>query len=204
VRARGWSYTLLERAQARLRRAQEILADLDLLERWRAFGHPVVVGAVAYGLVVAPDIDVEVYCRSLRIEDGFEVLKACAGRPHVTEVRFANHLAGPDQGYYWRVGYRHPDGQDWKIDTWSVAHDHPGPRGANLVEPMRRALTTETRRRILAIKEEALGVPSFQCPSIHVYRAVLEDGVRTFAELQTWLERTCPMGLTAWRPGKRQ
>ncbi len=64
--------TVLTRAAQRLETAHEILSELQLLDRWREFGEPVLVGAVAYNLVVALDIDMEIYCDNLRIEDGFE------------------------------------------------------------------------------------------------------------------------------------
>ncbi|MHB0956880.1 MAG: hypothetical protein ACYC0X_13160 [Pirellulaceae bacterium] len=48
---------LLERAARTRRQAQAILDDLGLLEKWRRFGRPVLVGAVSFDLAVAPDID---------------------------------------------------------------------------------------------------------------------------------------------------
>jgi len=74
---------LLERAARTRQQAQAILDDLDLLEKWRRFGRPVLVGAVSFDLAVAPDIDMEVYCPELRIEHGFQVLTECALNPRV-------------------------------------------------------------------------------------------------------------------------
>ena len=68
---------VLARADARQKIAEHILQELDLIDRWGRFGTCNVVGAVAYGLVVAPDIDIEIFCPQPRIEDGFDVLKAC-------------------------------------------------------------------------------------------------------------------------------
>lgn len=192
--------TLLMRAARRLQTAEHILAELQLLEKWRPFGTPLLVGAVAYGLVVAPDIDLEIFCDTPRIEDGFEVLRACALHPRVCKARFSNDLAGPNLGLYWQLRYRHEDGQEWKIDMWSMRGEHPGPLSSDLVEPMKRALNDETRAAILEIKEELLREPEAGCGSIHIYRAVLAGGVRTPAEFRKWLERNPPSGLLAWRP----
>lgn len=171
------------------------------MERWRPFGRPVLVGAAAYGLLAAPDIDLEVYCAEPRIEDGFAVLRACSLDPRVREARFANELNGPDQGLYWQIRYRHESGQVWKIDMWAVRHDHPGPTSLALVEPMKRVLTAETRQAILEIKEAILLDPGWKCPSIHVYRAVLDDGIRSLEGFRVWLDRHETDGLANWKPG---
>jgi hypothetical protein len=194
----------LTRADNRLHIAQHILAQLHLVERWRAFGDPVLVGAVAYGLVVAPDIDMEIYCDEPKIEDGFAVLEACALHPRVRKARFANKLEGPDMGLYWQLRYLHEDGQEWKVDMWSVRRDHPGPLSVDLIAPMKQALTAETRRTILELKEQLLLDPTLQCGSIHLYRAVLDDGIRSIDQLKNWLEHNEVDRLTAWQPGTKQ
>ena len=195
---------LTERAAGRLRTAMKILADLKLLERWQAYGDPILVGALAYGLLVRPDIDMEIYCQQPSIADGFAVLQACAQNPHVKRVRFANELEGPDQGLYFQLRYLHECGELWKIDMWFVGHDHPGPRAADLVEPMKRALSNETRRAILEIKGGLLlQEPELDCPSLHVYRAVLDDGVRDLPAFLEWRRKNATTGLLDWRPGVR-
>lgn len=170
---------VLNQTEQRLRQAQEILAQLRLFERWQVFGTPVLVGAVAYGLAMAPDIDMEIYCDVPRIEDGFAVLRGCALHPNVRKARFGNYLDEADEGLYWRLIYRTDEGADWKIDMWSLRRDHPGPCAAHLVEPLREALTPETRRAILELKAlmQTGAIP--RRPSIDIYRAVIDGGVRT-------------------------
>ncbi len=87
---------VLERAEQRSQCAHHILSQLQLFERWRAFGTPTLVGAVAYGLAIAPDIDLEIDCDEPRIEDGFVVLRDCALHPNVRNARFGNDLKDPD------------------------------------------------------------------------------------------------------------
>lgn len=195
--------TRITRAQNRLKVAQSILAQLQLVERWSAFGSPIIVGAAAYGLVVAPDIDIEIFCNRPKIEDGFEVLRACALHPRVLKARFANKLNEPDMGLYWQLRYQHEDGEEWKIDMWSMAYDHPGPTSTSLVEPMKQTLTDETRRTILELKEQALLDPLLQCGSIYIYRAVLDDGIRSLEQLKTWLEHNQTDELITWKPRAR-
>jgi hypothetical protein len=130
----------------------------------------------------------EIYCAHPRIEDGFAVVSRLALEPGVWKVRFSNELEGPDCGLYWQLRYRHSASElrdVWKIAMWLLAEDHPGPRSADLVEPMRKVLTPETRMAILQLKEATLGHEHIH--SIDIYRAVLEAGVRTVSEFEEWL-----------------
>jgi hypothetical protein len=191
---------LLARAAERRATATQILTELRLLDQWACFGTPIVVGAVAYDLVVAPDIDIEIFCAAPAIPDGFVVLQTCAQHPRVRKARFANKLTGPDYGLYWQLRYQSDDGQIWKCDMWSLPHDHPGPVAAALVEPMKHALSEEIRLAILAIKEQALSDVSLQCGSINIYRAVIDDGIRTSDQFRTWIAHHQTSELLPWKP----
>jgi hypothetical protein len=201
-------HDLILRAAQRQELARHILFELDLIGRWKEFGAPVVVGAVAYDLVVSPDIDMEIYCPDLRIEHGFSVLSRCALHPSVTKARFANELAGRDRALYWQLRYR-PErpkewsqswDKEWKVDMWSAPADYDLPMGRNLVEPLRLVLTPQTRAVILELKEQRRDDLTLACPSIDLYRAVLDDGVRTAEDLRQWLSQHETGALTGWLP----
>ncbi len=81
---------------------------------------------------------------------------------------------------------------------WLLGHDHPGPRSVDLVEPMKRPPTDETRAAILEIKETLLDEPDVH--SIEIYEAVLDDGVRSATDFRAWQSQRKPGGLTFWRP----
>jgi len=189
------------RADARQQIAEHILRELDLVNRWNRFGTCHLVGAVAYRLVVARDIDLEIFCPEPKIEDGFEILRACALHPKVTRTRFWNALGPPHHGLYWQVRYDH-QGEEWKIDMWSMADSYSEPCGTRLTEAMNRALTPASRETILRLKEAVFANQTPDCPSIQVYRAVLEFGVQTPDELKEWLARNPLTGVvTDWKPG---
>lgn len=191
---------VIERAADRTRIAEGIIADLDLVRKWERFGRPVLVGAFAYDLLVDPDIDMEIYCPDLRIEHGFQVLSECSVNPKVMKARFSNELTGRDKALYWQLRYKHDDGTEWKIDMWSASEDYDLPRSEHFVEPMRASLTPETRKAILELKELRARDSSLRCPSIDLYRAVLDDGVRTADDLHTWLKSHETGALTGWKP----
>ena len=192
---------LFQRESARRQTALRILSDLSLLELWRAYGEPYLVGAVSYNLTVAPDIDLEVFCPDTpRVEDGFAVLAACARHPAVRKARFTNRLNETDQGYYWQLRWLNADGVEWKIDMWSMRADHPGPLSRDLVKPMRRRLTDPTRAAILEIKEALQTQPEPRPSSIQVYRAVMEGGIRSPEDFTHWQALNPEHGLSAWKP----
>lgn len=193
--------TLFTRQESLNHSAHKILKELRLLERWQMVGNPYLVGSVAYGLMAAPDIDIEVFCpEEPAIKDGMEILQACAMHPGVYRVSFSNCMNTPDEGYYWQVRYRDAEQTEWKIDMWSVRKDYPWPTSRDMVDSMQKALTEESRTAILAIKEEMLTGKIARCISIYIYRAVLEGGVRSAAEFAAWRTQHPDEGLVSWRP----
>jgi hypothetical protein len=193
---------VIERAAKKRQVAQAILEDLGLLEKWRRFGRPVLVGALSFDLVVASDIDMEVYCPDLRIEHGFQVLTECALHPRVTAAQFLNCLSTPDQALYWQLRYRADDGEEWKVDMWSAPEDYALPRGEHFVQPMRDALDPTTRKAILTLKEARAEGKLPAIISIDFYRAVLDGGVRDVEQFRQWLQSNETGVLTDWKPKK--
>lgn len=196
----GTDEDFLRRAARQRHLAQQVAGDLDLVARWSAVGRVVLVGAVAYDLVVSPDLDYEVFTADTpTVAAGFRVLAALAELPSVTAARFSNALDTSDRGLYWQARCRHSD-QEWKIDVWTLARDHPGPCAAWIVGPIRRALTDELRVTILRLKEACAAGQIRHVASIDIYRAVIDDGVRTIDDLRRWIGPNYESGLTNWRP----
>lgn len=191
---------IIERADLRLKVARSIIEDLGLIEKWKRYGRPIIVGSCAYQLVVSPDIDMEIYCPDLKIEHGFQVLSECALNPRVKKARFVNALFDQDKALYWQLQYQYKDGTMWKVDMWSADEDYDLPRSEDLVEPMKKALTLETKKAILFLKESRLKDSSIQCLSIDLYRAVLDAGIRNVDDFRDWLKDNKIGKLTNWKP----
>ena len=192
--------SLIDHIHTLQNQASDILTRLRLFPLWQAQGgQPVLVGAVACGLALAPDIDMDIFFDAPTLTQGFAVLQACAEIPGVRACRFHNKINDPDQGYYWRVDYLAEDGTLWKVDMWSVAHDHPEPTCRDMIEPMRRALNDEKRETILHLKAALRNDPELSCPSIYVYQAVLAGGVRDLSGLKKWLAGRDTNAINDWR-----
>jgi hypothetical protein len=192
---------ILERAARRQARAEQIIADLDLVNRWAPYGRPIVVGSVSHRLVVEPDIDMEVYTEDPQVADGFRVAAALAENNHVIGVIFRNELLKPGGAWiYWEIHYRDDDGVVWTIELY---HSRlTGPYAGwmeQFAHAMQKVLTDEHRVAILTIKEALCANGTMRdTKSFYIYRAVIADGVRTFDEYTAWMEANKPDGMMEW------
>ncbi|NUR98180.1 MAG: hypothetical protein HOV67_23360 [Kribbellaceae bacterium] len=180
----------------RRQQAHEILRDLDLQERWSPHGEMVIVGSVATDLVVAPDIDLEIHSPDPRPADGFAVLAPLAEHPNVRRIAYLDARDRHEQGQYWKLEYETPD-VTWTVDMWIFGPGVPG--AALLTAALQTALTPRTRSTILAIKEQAAALGE-RAPGYWLYQAVLDHGVRTYADFQTWLGARNIYARTGWLP----
>ncbi|MFF0201832.1 hypothetical protein [Streptomyces sp. NPDC005017] len=191
----------LQRQDARQEQARSVMNALQPLQLWEQFGVPKLCGAMSYGLLVAPDIDIEIY-GSLRVDTGFSLVSEWAQDPAVDRVLFLNAVNEPDAGLGWEVRYR-VGGVPWTVQMWLLPADYDGPRSADLVEPMRAALSSQTCSAILRIKE-SLVASGTEYRSIDVYRAVLDDGINDVEEYDRWCRSYSSTGLLNWRPVPRR
>ncbi len=92
-----------------------------------------------------------------------------------------------NRGFYWGVQFDYPaDGPIWKMDLWSARH------GEFQSLPRRELwmsrMTEELRGCILDIKKAIWAHPDYRKTllSVHVYEAVLEEGVKDIDSFWTW------------------
>ena len=190
---------ILSRAERRRQQALVVLDKLGLMERWSHFGEPKIVGAVRYGLVVAPDIDLAIYSEHPQISHGFAVMSSLAEIPGVWKVRFSNELDRPDEGLYWQVRYIAGDATVWKVDNWLLSINHPQAQWDDrFALALEKALIPESRRAILKIKEDTSGQE--WAHGIDIYQAVMEGGVRSLTAFQEWLAAKPSEKLNYWLP----
>ncbi len=171
--------------------AAAVLADLELQALIRSIGIPTVTGSMAYGLMVARDIDVTTLCPRLDPTAVFELARPLAAHPRVRRLTFRNDIGHwnadpvyPD-GLYWMVEYVSDAGAEWNLDLWFLAEGTTQFDLEHLVTLPPR-LTPETRPAILRIKESVRGAAP-RIRSHLVYEAVLDQGVRTPEEFRAHL-----------------
>lgn len=169
------------------------------MARWSVYGDPVVVGSVALGLVVRPDIDLEIYADSPRTWDGFTIITDLAELPKLRAVRYKDNRDRREAGLYWKLEYELTADQLWTVDMWLFDRSRRAASASPMIEPVLAALTDEKRDTILAIKEEAAALGS-RAHGHWLYRAVLNEGVRSFAAYQAWIGDQDVWERTSWQP----
>ncbi|MFE6667330.1 hypothetical protein ACFVFH_27670 [Streptomyces sp. NPDC057697] len=192
---------LLEKQDALRTAADAVGADLRLDERLSTVGRPVRVGSYALGLMVRRDLDVTVICPKLDPQ----TLEAVAGigarlaqHQRVRQVRFRDDTGA------WNTDPEYPDGlylgvdcrsvrghEEWNLDIWFVDEPDRQPDLAHL-RTLPPRLTPDTRAAILGIKQSWADRAEYgsAVKSVDVYRAVLNDGVRTPQQFDEWRSHT--------------
>ncbi len=182
--------------------AMNILDDLQIIDQWKEYGRPIIVGAVSYDLIFDNDIDIEIYCNHLLTDHGFEILKNCAKNPNVRKIRFSNELGRSDEGLYWKIMYEDTNNEIWTIDMWAMEVDYNGIRSEDIINPMKAVLTDDLRIIILFLKKKLSENPEVICPSIYLYKAVIDYKITSLEGLKEWLENYDIKELINWKPIK--
>ena len=186
-----------ERAELRRLRALEVLAELSVLEGLSELGTVEVTGSVAHRLVVAHDIDVDVTADALDARACFDVVGRLAADPRVARVVYTN--ATERFGWLSFDVVCHFAGETWTIELYVN-----GPDAccfgwtSELARVLSGVLTPEHRHAILELKEALADDPDYR--SMDVYRAVVDDGVRTLDEFRAWREQHGSADLVRWIP----
>lgn len=193
---------LIQKADSLSRRARHVIETLRLAEIWAHVGRTCFVGSARFGLMMTPNIDLEVYAERPDIRVGFDAVREIAETHGVRQIQFCNFMGTPeDPGLYWRIDYVDGEGMLWDIDNWLVPNDHPHAGLADaLATAMQQALTHEARLRILSIKQ-ATADHKPKPRGVDVYKAVMSGGVSTVEEFLDYTRVNPPAaGIETWRP----
>lgn len=189
-------------AEANQSRARAIINELQLYDAWQAIGgRAEVVGSLRTGLLMKHlDIDLHVYTPApLHPAESFAAMARIASNPRIRRVEYANLLDAGDQCLEWHAQYEDHDGRIWQIDLIHMAEGSPwAGYFERVADRIAAVLTPETREAILRLKYETPDTEKI--PGIAYYRAVLADGVRSYAEFTAWLRAHPVEGIVEWMP----
>ena len=122
-----------------------------------------------------------------------------AAKPGIRRVEYANLLDEEDCCLEWHAQYEDRDGRRWQIDLIHMAEGSPwAGYFERVADRIAAVLTPETREAILRLKYET--PDGEKIPGIAYYRAVLAEGVRSYAEFAAWLREHPVEGIVEWMP----
>lgn len=191
----------LEIAEQNTRRANEIIAELNLPAVWGTIGAEVrQVGSMRMGLMVKHrDIDFHIYTDRLDIEESFAAMARLSCRPAIRRVEYGNLIDTEERCIEWHAQYEDRDGLLWQLD---LIHIERGSRYdgyfERVADRITARLTPQTRDAILRLKFETPDTQKIM--GIEYYVAVLRDGVRTYPEFAAWREQHPATGVIEWMP----
>lgn len=192
---------ILELATENQRKAQEIIRLTDVVNIWKSIGAEVrLVGSLRTGLLVKHrDIDFHIYSSPLDVSDSFRAMAKLAENDCIKKIEYVNGLHTEEACIEWHAWYLDADGQTWQID---LIHMLKGSRYDGYFEKVAdrisSVLTDETRQAILRLKYETPEAEKIM--GIAYYQAVLQGGVRTYAEFEAWRRQHPIAGVVEWMP----
>lgn len=192
---------LIEIAQINQQRAHEIIQELNLIPLWASINVEAhLVGSLRMGLLMKHlDIDLHLYSDPVSLADDFRIIARLAQNHRIKQIEYANLLDTEEACLEWHLHYEDPLNQMWQID---MIHILKGSRYDGYFEQMAdrivTALIDETRHTILQLKYET--PESEKIMGIEYYQAVLRDGVKNYAEFETWRRQHPITGIVTWMP----
>lgn len=192
---------LIEIAQTNQLRAHEIIQELNLIPLWASINVEAhLVGSLRMGLLMKHlDIDLHLYSDPVSLADDFRIIARLAQNHRIKQIEYANLLDTEEACLEWHLHYEDPLNQMWQID---MIHILKGSRYDGYFEQMAdrivTALIDETRHTILQLKYET--PESEKIMGIEYYQAVLRDGVKNYAEFETWRRQHPITGIVTWMP----
>ncbi len=192
---------LIEIAQINQQRAHEIIQELNLIPLWASINVEAhLVGSLRMGLLMKHlDIDLHLYSDPVSLADDFRIIARLAQNHRIKQIEYANLLDTEEACLEWHLHYEDPLNQMWQID---MIHILKGSRYDGYFEQMAdrivTALIDETRHTILQLKYET--PESEKIMGIEYYQAVLRDGVKNYAEFETWRRQHPITSIVTWMP----
>lgn len=192
---------IIEIAQCNQQKAREIIKATNIISIWEGVGAKInLVGSLPTGLLMKhKDIDFHIYSSPLLLTDSFRAMAALAENSSIKKIECTNLLHTVEACVEWHAWYQDEDNELWQMD---MIHIQGGSRYdgyfEKVAERISQVMTDEMRETILRLKYET--PEEEKIIGVEYYRAVIEGGVRSYAELVEWRRRHPVTGVVEWMP----
>jgi len=185
------------------KQANKILSELNLVEILSEIGEVKIVGSLALGLMVWPDIDIDVCLEEIKNEGYFKVVQYLFIQPNIKKLVISDDrnlsedlkIRGIPQSIYLGVIYK-IDEQEWKIDIRFVLSLLD--RAEEYIKVTLPKLTAVNKEIILDIKNQLFLHPEYlnkKLSSVDIYNAVLDQGIKNITEFKEYLYKKSGINL---------
>ncbi|WP_455673438.1 phosphoglycerate mutase family protein [Phocaeicola sp.] len=192
---------IIKMAERNQQRAWEVIENSQIIPIWESIGAKInLVGSLRTGLLMKHrDIDFHIYSSPLLLSDSFRAMAQLAENTSIKKIECANLLHTVEACVEWHAWYQDAENELWQID---MIHMVNGSRYdgyfEKVAERISALLTDETRQVILRLKYDTPDTEKII--GVEYYQAVLQGGVRTYAELVEWRKQHPVTGVVEWMP----
>ena len=192
---------IVERAKHLQEKAWSVIEETGVIKHWSSIGATInLVGSLKTGLMIKNrDIDFHIYTNPFKLDASFLAISRLAENQRITKITYSNLLNAEDNCVEWHAFYEDQEGSPWQIDMIHILSESPyAGYFENVAQRISKVLTQETREAILGIKD-GISVEK-KVPSIQIYQAVIEDGIRDIEAFWCWKKQHPNDGIITWMP----
>lgn len=186
-------------SEIQLQKAKEIIEYLQVDELWGKNGATVnQVGSVKLGLLAKHrDIDFHIYTDELNVKKSFCVMAELCAHPQIKKCEFTNLADTEENCFEWHLFYEDEQRELWQIDMIQIK------RGSqydgyfeNVAAQILQQMTSSQKEIILKLKYETPN--EVKISGIEYYKAVIQDGAKTYEDLLEWRKKHPLNGIIEW------
>lgn len=192
---------ILELAENNQKQAYRVIKDSGVREAWQSIGAEInLIGSLKMGLLMTHrDIDFHIYTPQLDISESFAAMAKLAKNPRICRITYNNLLNEEDACLEWHAWYLDEQNSEWQID---MMHILKGSKYAGwfekVAERINAVITEEERRTVLELKYQT--PENVKIMGIEYYQAVIRDGIKSFAEFESWRRKHPVNAIIEWMP----
>ncbi len=190
---------ILKQAEMQQEKAWNVIRKSKVIETWEQIGATVnLVGSLKIGVLAKHrDIDFHIYTPILDVEQSFQVISDICSNPDIIKCEFSNLAATEECCFEWHVWFRDEEKELWQIDMIQIKQGSVfDGYFEKVAEKIKSSMSEEQRHTILKLKFET--PDDIKISGIEYYKAVIQHGITTFNELQTWRSKQNFCGIIEW------
>ena len=189
----------IKKSQENQKRAWEVVRKSRLVPLWESIGAKVnLVGSLKIGVLAKHlDIDFHIYTQELNLGLSFDVIAQIAENLNAQSCQFVNLAETEEACFEWHLTCKDDKDELWQIDIIQIKQGSKYDGWfESIAEKIKAQMSEEQKETILKLKFET--PDNVKISGIEYYKAVMQDGVKTFDELLLWKEKHQFSGIIEW------